>query len=403
MGFHQMKSLRLQSFRLKNFKAVRDSGVIQFTPLTVFIGNNGSGKSSILEGIRTFQDVTGQDLEEVMQGWHGYENIWHKGVSHNLLSPEKISDAREHYSEPISFELGGRYKRGSYRAKMEIGLGLDGKELFILHEEAAVGRAFKITRDAHGRVKLTGTPPPEFGSIKFQKDAHIDDGVSIIGEIPYLTEIVLDWQFLNLDPGAMGEPAPQYRTKGKAELLQDGANIAEYLQEIRDTDQLAFQGIVETLQYVLPYVRDLQPKLISALDRTSILQMTEAEFQVPGWLLSTGTLRFLGILALLRHPTPPPLIIIEELENGLDPRTLSLVIDEMRTALEAGKTQIIATTHSPYLLDLLHLSQIILVERVDGQPKFIRPADQESLQEWSKKFSPGQLYTMDLLSRKNNQ
>ena len=43
--------LPLQTFRLKNFKAVRDSGVIRFTPLTVFIGNNGVGKSSIVEGV----------------------------------------------------------------------------------------------------------------------------------------------------------------------------------------------------------------------------------------------------------------------------------------------------------------------------------------------------------------
>jgi AAA15 family ATPase/GTPase len=46
-----MKTLMLQSFRLKNFKAVRDSRAIRFTPLTVFIGNNGSGKSNIVEGL----------------------------------------------------------------------------------------------------------------------------------------------------------------------------------------------------------------------------------------------------------------------------------------------------------------------------------------------------------------
>jgi AAA15 family ATPase/GTPase len=39
----------LISFRVKNFKAVQDSKTIKFTPLTVFIGNNGSGKSSIFE------------------------------------------------------------------------------------------------------------------------------------------------------------------------------------------------------------------------------------------------------------------------------------------------------------------------------------------------------------------
>lgn len=397
-----MKALRLKEFRLKNFKAVHDSGVIQFTPLTVFIGNNGSGKSSIIEGLKTFQEVSEQDLEEVMQQWHGYENIWHKGVAHKLIQKEKRSVAREHLSEPMSFELRGRYTHGPYSAKMEISLGQEGKELFISNEEVSVGKTVKFTRDAVGRVRFSGKAPSEFGSIKIQSDIHMDDGVSIVSDIPYLGEIVSDWQFLYLDPIAMGEPAPQYRTRGKVDLLEDGANVAEYLQDIRATDPPAFQGIVETLQYVLPYVQDLQPKLISALDRSFILQMTESDFEVAGWLLSTGTLRFIGILALLRHPKPPSLIVIEELENGLDPRTLNLIIDEMRIALEAGRTQILATTHSPYLLDLLHLSQIVLVERVDGRPTFIRP-DHEYLQEWSKKFSPGQLYTMDLLGRKKNK
>jgi predicted ATPase len=109
---------------------------------------------------------------------------------------------------------------------------------------------------------------------------------------------------------------------------------------------------------------------------------------------------FLALLALLRHPEPAPLIVIEEIENGLDPRTLDLIVEEIRNVVEAGKTQVILTTHSPYLLDLLSLSQIILVERDDtGQPVFSHPADQESLQEWSKKFGPGKLYTMNQLSQ----
>lgn len=397
-----MKPFRLKSFRLKNFKAVRDSGVIRFTPLTVFIGNNGSGKSSIIEGLKAFQDIAGQDLEEAMKDWHGYENILHQGVPHKLITPRKGGKERECHSNPISFALRGHYTHGLYTAKMEIGLGLGGNEMFISHEEITVGSEVTFMRDARGRVQFEGTIPPEFGSIKAPSDVRMNDGLSIIGEIPYLDKLVSDWQFLYLDPKGMGEPVLQYRTNGSVELNQDGSNLAEYLMDIRNIDQSAFEGIVETLQYVLPYARDLQPTPIEGLDRMLSLQMTEGKFKVPGWLLSTGTLRFVGILALLRHPKPPPLIIIEELENGLDPRTLNLIIDELRNALEAGKTQIIATTHSPYLLDLLDLSQIVLVDREDGHPQFTRPEKQESLQEWSRKFSPGQLYTMDLLSRKNN-
>jgi predicted ATPase len=126
--------------------------------------------------------------------------------------------------------------------------------------------------------------------------------------------------------------------------------------------------------------------------------MTEADYKVPGWLLSTGTLRLLALLACLRHPNPPPLLVVEELENGLDPRTVHLVVEEIRAAIEVGSIQIILTTHSPYLLDLLDLSHIVVVERIDGEPTFVRP-NQKELADWASKFSPGRLYTMGRLTK----
>jgi predicted ATPase len=152
------------------------------------------------------------------------------------------------------------------------------------------------------------------------------------------------------------------------------------------------------LRFVVPYARDLQTNLSDAIERRAYLEMTEEEFKVPGWLLSTGTLRVVALLACLRHPTPPLLLIVEEIENGLDPRTMHLVVEEIRAAITAKRTQVILTTHSPYLLDLLDLSHIVVVEREEGQPVFRRP-DIEQLAEWSKSFSPGRLYTMGRLTR----
>ena len=105
-----------------------------------------------------------------------------------------------------------------------------------------------------------------------------------------------------------------------------------------------------------------------------------------------------ALLAVLRHPDPPPLFVIEEIENGLDPRTVHLVVEEIRAAIETRKTQVILTTHSPYLLDLLDLSHIVVVEREAGQPVFRRP-DAAKLASWSKSFAPGRLYTMGRLTR----
>ncbi len=152
----------------------------------------------------------------------------------------------------------------------------------------------------------------------------------------------------------------------------------------------------------MPFAEDLQPAITSELDRKVYLMMSEENIadKLPGWLLSTGTLRILALLAVLRHPTPSPVIIIEEIENGLDPRTIHLLVDEIRYFVESGRGQVIVTTHSPYLLDLLNLSQLIVVERdTSGSPVFTRPASQKSLEEWAQRFSPGKLYTMGKLKR----
>ncbi len=383
-----MKPPALRSFRLKNFKAVRDSGVLRFTPLTVLIGNNGSGKSSIVEGLETFRAIVEEGLDKAMQQWRGVEHIWHKGVPHRL---QEVRGVQPCYTNPISFDLRGRTEEGPFSATMQINMGPGGNEIFIQHQELNERNQPRLTRDATGTVS-------EKQRSKLFPHLPVPEGLSILWR--NLDDFIAGWQFVSLIPQAMGAPIPQKRTGGPIRLAKDGSNIAEYLLSIRNINQRVFDGIVESLQYILPYARDLQPALTSELERTVYLQMTEGDFKVPGWLLSTGTLRIVALLALLRHPTPPPLIVIEEVENGLDPRTIHLLVDEIRNAVESGRTQVILTTHSPYLLDLLDLSHIVLVDRVNGEPTFTRPADQESLQEWTKNFGPGRLYTMDLLRRK---
>jgi predicted ATPase len=94
------------------------------------------------------------------------------------------------------------------------------------------------------------------------------------------------------------------------------------------------------------------------------------------------------------------LLVVEEIENGLDPRTMHLLVEEFRASMEAKTTQILVTTHSPYLLDLLDLSHIVVVERIDDEPTFVRP-DAQRLENWAESFSPGRLYTMGRLTRGN--
>lgn len=198
----------------------------------------------------------------------------------------------------------------------------------------------------------------------------------------------------------MGQARPQQRVRGRVALARDGSNLAGFVLDLAERDANAFNGVVETMQFVLDYARDIRPVMPQGgIDRRVYLELAERDFRVPSWLFSSGTLRLLAILCLLRDPDPPPIIFIEELENGLDPRGIHLVVEEIRNAVLDGVTQVVATSHSPYLLDLLILEHLVLVERDGlGQPRFSRPADNAGLQRWAKEFAPGKLYTMGSLS-----
>ena len=363
-----MKSLTLSSLQVKNFKAIRNSGRLKLTPLTAFIGHNGSGKSSLVEALETVQTISLQGLDKAMVPWHGFEYIHNpaeKGVRQSL-------DA-----VPMSFDLRGRVP-STFKAKVEISTDAN-------YDTISVKKYHSSTSSARLQDSDNFITP----------DGIID---------PNLKEFVRPWQFLRLDPNSMTEPRLQRRSVKTIHLNSDGSNIAEYLLSIRELDSSAFDGIVDTLKTVIPYAQDLQPTITSELDRKVYLTLSEENIgrKLPSWLLSSGTLRILALLAVLRHPNPPSLLVVEEIENGLDPRTIQLLVGEMREFIQSGRGQIIITTHSPYFLDLLTLSQIVVVERdKNGSPRFIRPDSQETLEKWGRKFAPGKLYTMGALSRGN--
>ena len=374
-------AVRLQSVHIRNFKAIVDSRLVSLGPLTVLIGHNGSGKSSLIEGLETYQAIVSDGLDIAMQRWLGIEHVRHKAA-----------DAKERAAKPrnlMAFNLQiGASVRKSTRVEMAIGNDAAANRMFIARE--------KLTH-ANGWFQENNVE---------RTDGAFEPGRSILasatGENRVIANHVLAWQFLNLQPDRMGLPVPQQRTGGRVRLTKDGSNIADYLLDIQRLDDRlktnALEGIVRTMGYVLPYARDLQAALTSELERKAYLQLTEGNFKVPGWMLSTGTLRVLALLATLRHPQPPPLVIVEEIENGLDPRSIHLLVEEIRTAVLSGVTQVVLTTHSPYLLDLLKLDQLVLVARDEsGEPRFHRPADDAKLAEWSREFAPGRLYTMGSL------
>ncbi|MDP2218833.1 MAG: AAA family ATPase, partial [Hydrogenophaga sp.] len=344
------------------------------------------------EALETDQSIVRDGLDVAMQRWLGIEHARHKGQEAKLRQGGLLN--------PIRFDLSlGKSLRKVYRLKMEVNSDTAGNKMMITDEDFHFAGQDFVPKGTYAKRNEAPSGHPALGFGRSFLPTLLNDFV-FSGEPESVIHHVLDWQFLSMNPERMGIPVPQHRTGGGIRLARDGSNIADFLLDLRRQSPNAFNGIVETMAYVLPYAKDIQPTLTSSeIERKAWLQLSEDTYKVPGWLLSTGTLRMLALLALLRHPNPPPLIVVEEIENGLDPRSIHLIVEEIRSAVLAGVTQVIVTTHSPYLLDLLTLEHLVVVERdAEGHPRFVRPADHANLRKWAEEFAPGKLYTMGSLT-----
>jgi predicted ATPase len=92
---------------------------------------------------------------------------------------------------------------------------------------------------------------------------------------------------------------------------------------------------------------------------------------------SYGTVRLLGLLALLHDSNPPALTCIEEIDHGLHSQALDLLVERLREASE--RSQYIVATHSPALVDRLRPEEFVVCERDDRGASLIPAIDTDQV------------------------
>ena len=172
-------------------------------------------------------------------------------------------------------------------------------------------------------------------------------------------------------------------------LAEDASNLGLVLNYLERTG-----NIKDTLNAHLSRFYDQYKDYTVSVEGGTVqvfLREKNLRNSVPATRLSDGTLRFLCLISILCHPSPPPLICIEEPEIGLHPDILPMIAELLIEASQ--RTQIIVTTHSDILVDALsHVPEAALVCEKESNATSVRRLDQERLREWLKEYSLGDLW-----------
>lgn len=185
--------------------------------------------------------------------------------------------------------------------------------------------------------------------------------------------------------------------EGAPRLAKNGENLAAFLDYLLRKDRQRFDQIQQALRPLVPGFEEIHIATPKAAER-SISFLIERQFEIPGDELSTGVRILLFFTALAYHPNPPQVALIEEPETGVHPQRLKDIVELLRS-LTAGtlggrKVQVILTTHSPYLLDHVHLpeDQVIVFRREPDGHRSAMEADETRLKEFLDEFLLGEVW-----------
>lgn len=367
---------RLLHLTVENFRSLRKVS-LPLGDLNVLVGPNGAGKTNVLEVFRFLADIIRTDLEPALQTRHGFGEIVFRGGERDLASIQIGLTAT--WTTHSSLNAPDDYKlRITRRRSKDASWRLSRRETFQFKRMGGRGRRITIDGSRVTVVDTRGAERRESGTpVRIQP---LSSGLSTLPrlvdeaggtEVSAFADQLASFRVFDVNVAAARRAARVPRidefSRESMELEEDASELASFLLYLSRVHEESWRRLLEDAASVVPNLHGIRFDFPSGAGREVVVVLDEGGLRGPTQLAdaSYGTVRLLGLLALLYDPNPPALTCIEEIDTGLHPQALELLVERLREASE--RSQFIIATHSPALADRLRPEELVICERLpDG-------------------------------------
>jgi predicted ATPase len=345
----------IRHFEVSNYM-IHKATSVDLHPVTVFVGSNNGGKSALFDSLLNFSMVSRGKLSQAFgPGPYSYMSIRHHGASRAarirfkvVLAMAPESDSALHYT--ISYAE----KRGDWQAYVIYEEKLEDADSGVVFFDRADSEASAMP----GVVDYLGDDRSLFAAIR---RAQVEGDYREIE--PLISHVAKEISRLNkfrLVPSNLARPSrlPDTSTDEPEptrapRLDYNGDELAGVLYYLAEIASPVLDEIVERLHPVLTGFEGFEFNTVGT-DRIGFsVRFGDTRGVVPAANLSDGTLSLIGMLVLLLSPSRPPILFLEEPENGLTPRSTRAIYEAVVTASSPTakpRSQILLSSHSPFVI-----------------------------------------------------
>ena len=371
---------QVEEIKVRNFKLYKNLHVRGLQQLNVFLGANGSGKTTFFKIFSFLSTCLRENVTVAVNREGGFKEVMTRGgdIHNDLIEFEiKFRNFEENEKSPLAtYELKIGFDQGKLFVSKEVlkyRRGASGQPWHFLDYSRGEGHAVKNEMD-YGKTGVTEEredQPLGAEDILALKGLGQFERYKTIRSFRILLE---QWLVSNLQNEEMRKIN---EIGADQQLSASGNNLAQVASFLHQYHPEIFQTILDKMKQRVPGVDNIEAKQNDA--GQVLLKFSDRSFVDPfiSKHTSDGTIKMFAYLVLLHDPAPRPLLCIEEPENYLYPTLLRELAEELRLyAMQGG--QVFVSTHSPDFVNALKIEELFLVKKEHGVSQIVSVKEYDS-------------------------